>query len=84
MNKYTIHCAGISCREELHKALAEALPFPNYYGNNLDALYDCLMELGAETEIRLLDWDLLGDWKRGFEKVFIRAGLENPNLTIVL
>ena len=81
---YRIDCKTIADGEALHRALAAELSFPEWYGNNLDALYDCLMELGAETEIRLLDWDLLGDWKRGFEKVFIRAGLENPNLTIVL
>ena len=84
MTKYTVDCACIGCREALHQALAAALPFPDHYGNNLDALFDCLMELGADTEIRLLDWDSLGDWKRGFEKVFIQAGLDNPHLTIVL
>lgn len=29
-------------REQLHAALKEALELPDYYGNNLDALWDCL------------------------------------------
>ncbi len=30
---------------EAHKYLREALNFPEYYGENLDALHDCLTEL---------------------------------------
>ncbi len=29
---------------QLHKYLKEKLELPDYYGNNLDALYDCLTE----------------------------------------
>ena len=31
-----------------HKYLKEALDFPDYYGENLDALYDCLTEFNGE------------------------------------
>ena len=31
--------------EKAHTYLAEELDFPNYYGRNLDALYDCLTDL---------------------------------------
>jgi len=33
----------------MHRALALALHFPDYYGNNLDALEECLGEV-AEHE----------------------------------
>lgn len=36
-----------------HKYLKKVFNFPNYYGNNLDALYDCLTDIGVQTEIRL-------------------------------
>ncbi|WP_136604257.1 barstar family protein [Paenibacillus dokdonensis] len=29
-------------RDQLHAVLKEALQLPDYYGNNLDALWDCL------------------------------------------
>lgn len=30
---------------EVHSAIASELAFPDYYGNSLDALYDCLSDL---------------------------------------
>lgn len=32
----------ISSMEQFHIALKEKLDFPDYYGGNLNALYDCL------------------------------------------
>ncbi len=34
-----------------HDYLMEALDFPDYYGKNLDALYDCLCEIDCEIEL---------------------------------
>lgn len=36
-------------RDTAHPYLAEKLDFPAYYGKNLDALYDCLTDLGECT-----------------------------------
>ena len=35
----------------LHKYLHTALALPEYYGANLDALYDCLTEIAEPTEL---------------------------------
>ena len=51
--QYTIDCANISSKEELHRVLAETLHFPAHYGRNLDALYDCLGELSQKTHLIL-------------------------------
>ena len=41
-------------RNTAHDHLKEQLGFPEYYGRNLDALYDLLMELPGDTEIRMI------------------------------
>jgi ribonuclease inhibitor len=40
--KVVIDGNQIVSQEELHKILKRELELPDYYGNNLDALYDCL------------------------------------------
>lgn len=43
--RYTINLSGVNSRDALHDALEKALPLPEYYGRNLDALYDVLTSL---------------------------------------
>lgn len=41
----TINVAGLTSPEAIHDAVAIALALPDYYGKNLDALWDCLGDL---------------------------------------
>lgn len=41
--------------EEAHAYIAKTANFPSYYGKNLDALADCLGELGKNTCVVLLN-----------------------------
>ena len=59
MKTITIDCTPIETPAVLHELLAEKLQFPDYYGHNLDALYDCLTELEAETQLILTNWHAL-------------------------
>ena len=38
-------------RREIHEYIAEKMAFPEYYGHNLDALYDCLTDITEPTAV---------------------------------
>ena len=44
-------------KDSLHDYLAHELSLPEYYGQNLDALADCLGEMGSHTHIILANPD---------------------------
>lgn len=49
-----------------HDYLAEELNFPDYYGKNLDALYDCLCEIEADVVLvnaSAVDKDIIDTFK---------------------
>ena len=77
----------IKNREDLHRAFSEALIFPDCYGNNLDALHDCLTSLFEETEICISNRDILkenlGDYAIKFEKCIEESSEENPRIKVV-
>lgn len=52
--------------KEGHDYLMEVLDFPQYYGKNLDALYDCLCEIECEIELinsDAVDSDIIDTFK---------------------
>ena len=46
---------------QIHEYIAEKLGFPEYYGKNLDALYDCLTDISEPTAIGLFIADNFTD-----------------------
>ncbi|MTH55305.1 barnase inhibitor [Bacillus mangrovi] len=44
MRELIIDGFKLQTEEELHIYLKKELKFPEHYGNNLDALYDCLVD----------------------------------------
>ena len=51
MLKCTIDGAAMLSREAAHAELKRALELPEYYGENLDALYDCACTMDAEVTL---------------------------------
>lgn len=49
----TIELDGKLIKKQGHDYIKKKFNFPNYYGKNIDALYDCLTDIGVETEVRL-------------------------------
>ena len=70
----------------LHDLLQENLSFPNYYGRNLDALYDLLTEISVPTEIKIINSNLLqqqlGAYGAAFLVTLHQASEKSPYLTI--
>ena len=48
MRKCIIDGAAMLSRADAHAELARALELPEYYGANLDALWDCVSAMDAE------------------------------------
>lgn len=51
MKRITLDFEGLADKGRLHEYLREQFGFPDYYGGNLDALYDELTSIMEETEI---------------------------------
>ena len=45
-----VECSAYVNKKALLKAIGQALAFPDWYGANLDALYDCLTDLTERNE----------------------------------
>lgn len=73
MEKLTLDGKEITSEEKLHEILEEKLDLPDYYGRNLDALWDCLtgwvdLPLTIEWVNHEESKKLLGDY---YEKLLV-------------
>lgn len=75
-----IELDGNIIKEKSHDYLKEVFDFPDYYGKNLDALYDCLTDIGVEMEIHLVNSD---EVSLDLIDTFFDASLESNYLTFI-
>lgn len=54
MEEIQVDVRGAQSKEALHARIRQALDLPDWYGANLDALYDCLTSLTAPTRLLLV------------------------------
>ena len=84
--RFILDVSACETVEDLHRALAEGLHFPSWYGGNLDALHDCLTDLTEPTELVIRSENALGEllgWRVGaFRRVLQDSAEENPNVTV--
>ena len=57
--KYTVDFKDVRYYTDIHDAIKRGLDFPEYYGTNLDAMWDCLTDtvLSGNCEITFLNFD---------------------------
>ena len=84
MIKIIIDGEKIKNEAELHDFLASELSFPEYYGRNLDALFDMLCDISFSVQIEIVNFEalttLLGEKTDGLIAVFSDAAIENKNI----
>ena len=54
IKRILLEVSGCSSWDELHETIKQAFDFPEYYGKNLDALWDCLWE----TFVKKQQWEI--------------------------
>ena len=84
--EFIIDLEGAGSEDEIQERIEEALPLPDYYGENLDALYDVLTEYGNGWHIILLNTDDVDDDVRRYVDdmvgVFEDASAVADNMTV--
>ena len=85
--KVVIDCAKFETKARIHEAFHNEPAFPDYEGNNLDAMFDMLTEVASPTTItvkHLSDWEAAPEsFRNNIRKLLERADRENPNVTVV-
>lgn len=88
MKEIIIDCLYISDKEQLHNTLAKELKFPDWYGENLDALYDCLTSIFEEITIIIENFssleEKLDSYAAAFMKVMKKADEDNEKITVIV
>ena len=65
-------------KEKMHEYFAKKFDLPEYYGRNLDALFDCLCEINEPTLIKLKNENVLdGGTKESLTQLFRDVCSEN-------
>lgn len=67
--KYVLDATCMQDRRETHEYLKKVLNLPDYYGENLDALYDCITDMDRpEIEV----YNLNAETEEGYVKKVLR------------
>ena len=53
MKSVSLDAKNMVEKEKMHEYFAKKFDLPEYYGKNLDALFDCLCEINEPTLIKL-------------------------------
>ncbi len=84
MKKIVLDGKKMTSVEETHAYIKEKLTLPDYYGMNLDALWDLLSVDSKHKNISLINHEALasnlGDYAESLIKVFVDASDSNNSI----
>ncbi len=81
MRTITLEGKFLEIKEQAHPYLKEMLGLPEYYGENLDALYDCLTEM-SNLEIHIKTGAVRTAYLDRVLHVFEEAAEENDGIKV--
>jgi ribonuclease inhibitor len=88
MQEYHLDGEQMTSKEAAHLHIKQALALPDYYGSNLDALWDCLSSDFTEKIIYIRNLpamlDQLGDYGDALMELFWEAAAANGAIQIVI
>ena len=88
MNIVVLDGRKMTDREAAHLYLQKKLNLPDYYGKNLDALYDCLTETGKPVQIIVSYVAEMQDNLRRYADSLLNtleaAEEKNPNISVII
>lgn len=88
MKEITLDGLNMTSREIAHKYIKEIMHFPEFYGFNLDALYDMLTEISEPLSIIIINCnhiiDMLGEYGELLLETFNDSAADNDNLKLEL
>ena len=67
----------------VHDLFTRALDLPEWYGRNLDALYDVLTERGEPLRLLVRNREALAEYAEDLLRTLAEAAAENPALELV-
>ena len=86
MKQATLDSYDLTGIDDLHDKIAEGFEFPEYYGGNLDALYD-MLTTGGDMELRLMHREALqmlpGNYGQRFLETLEDAANDQPRFRLV-
>ena len=78
--EFTIDLSAVYSADDFHDILEETLPLSEYYGRNLDSLYDCLSEFPSDTRLMIkgisVPESVMPKYIRNFRKLCTRLNEE--------
>jgi ribonuclease inhibitor len=84
MDEVFLDCKKMTSKFEAHKYIKEMLNLPDYYGNNLDALWDILSTKSKMISIFLLHeeklYENLGEYGKKLIDTFEEAAVSNGSI----
>jgi len=84
--KCVIDGTTIQDRAQLHDLLAKTLCLPEWYGRNLDALHDVLMDCFEDTFVEVIHFSQLhetfGRYADSLKRVLEQCAQENSHITV--